>query len=254
MEPNGVATKSVGDGKAMSFSEAVRLEVTKHLNGLVDPFASKRLEALKQLKAILLGPTQKPGGNKEAEGSHGYPLAVQHLLEEALAKPLLRRFADSSEKCRLHSISLLSDLHIVKEATTQLLPLAQGSDPAGETGFDAVTTGPLCCKLRGFERKFFDEDDDSACRKRPCTDGCLLLDGRGDTFEKKLHLGGVVACWHEDVLATIFGCGLILLSDESLSLAKKLERGEGLWFALGALLPCDLSQDDSSGRGCVLWG
>ncbi|MCO5611522.1 hypothetical protein L7F22_065775 [Adiantum nelumboides] len=123
MEPNGVATKAVGGGKAMYSSEAVRLEITKHLNGLVDPFGSKRLEALKQLKAILLGPTQEPGGNKEAEGSHGYPLAVQHLLEEALAKPLLRRFADSSEKCRLHSISLLSELLMLNpQCIAVLLP------------------------------------------------------------------------------------------------------------------------------------
>ncbi|MCO5557368.1 hypothetical protein L7F22_010931 [Adiantum nelumboides] len=112
--------------------------------------------------------------------------------------------------------------------------------------------------LRGFERKFCDEDDDRARRKRPCSDGCLLLDGRGDTFGKKLLLGGVVACWQEDVLVTIFGCGLGLLLDESLSLAKKLERcieaEKACVLPLRLFLPCNLYLDNSTGRGCVLWG
>ncbi|KAI5072204.1 hypothetical protein GOP47_0012310 [Adiantum capillus-veneris] len=108
---------------AASPSEALRLKVIKHVNGLVDPTAAKRLEALKDLKTTLLGPHQKLGGSMEAEESHGNLHALQHFLEEMLAKPLLRRFADSSEKCRLHSISLLSEfLMLNPQSIAVLLP------------------------------------------------------------------------------------------------------------------------------------
>ena len=72
-------------------------EISKLVNGLVDPLVSKRFEALQNTQAWLLSCFRLE--------PQGFP----HVVEDVVAKPLLRRFADQSEKCRCLSIRIFSE-------------------------------------------------------------------------------------------------------------------------------------------------
>ncbi|KAH7291984.1 hypothetical protein KP509_29G045100 [Ceratopteris richardii] len=97
-------------------------EICKHVNTLLDPLPSKRLQALKSIRFIVfefIRKSEDSGKAEEIQASDLLPL--QHLVEEILAKPLLRRFADSSEKCRSLSISILSELLMLRPVCIAVL-------------------------------------------------------------------------------------------------------------------------------------
>ena len=77
-------------------------EISKIINALVDPLVSKRFEALQNTQAWLLSCSRTDGAGNEPDG---FP----RVVEEVVAKPLLRRFADQSEKCRCLSIRIFSE-------------------------------------------------------------------------------------------------------------------------------------------------
>jgi hypothetical protein len=103
--------------------------LNRDLNCLVDPAASVRSAALLRLQSTLFScvKSDDKGSCELVEEEHHEPpdqaqvqLRSKHntlcwAAEELIVKPLLRRFADSSEKCRQLSITILhqySNLHL----------------------------------------------------------------------------------------------------------------------------------------------
>ncbi|CAM6044095.1 unnamed protein product [Sphagnum compactum] len=111
--------------------------LNRDLNCLVDPAASVRSAALLRLQSTLFScvKSDDKGSCELVEEEHHDPpdQAQVHLrskrntlcwaAEELIVKPLLRRFADSSEKCRQLSIAILHQLlQEVPSAVITLLP------------------------------------------------------------------------------------------------------------------------------------
>ncbi|CAM6007610.1 unnamed protein product [Sphagnum balticum] len=111
--------------------------LNRDLNCLVDPAASVRSAALLRLQSTLFScvKSDDKGSCELVEEEHHDPpdraqvqLRSKHntlcwAAEELIVKPLLRRFADSSEKCRQLSITILHQLlQEVPSAVITLLP------------------------------------------------------------------------------------------------------------------------------------
>ncbi|CAK9217373.1 unnamed protein product [Sphagnum troendelagicum] len=111
--------------------------LNRDLNCLVDPAASVRSAALLRLQSTLFScvKSDDKGSCELVEEEHHYPPDQAQVqlrskrntlcwaAEELIVKPLLRRFADSSEKCRQLSITILHQLlQEVPSAVITLLP------------------------------------------------------------------------------------------------------------------------------------
>ena len=123
--PEG-ATKSLGssddgtDANALPDGEGDRNQklsnaVTRDLNCLTDASPGVRLAALQRLQSTLFGDTPKAneekrsGQSAEEDGlsKESWRHSLGWAAEELVIKPLLRRFGDPFEKCRMLAIAIL---------------------------------------------------------------------------------------------------------------------------------------------------
>ncbi|KAG0579915.1 hypothetical protein KC19_4G134300 [Ceratodon purpureus] len=129
-DPAGTGNVNSGDdAEHQSLANALN----RDLNSLTDAVAGVRLAALERLQSTLFGSAvevleigsyaqnggEKRSRSKEESRRHSLGWAA----EELVIKPLLRRFGDPSEKCRILAISILHKLLFeVPSAVIVLLP------------------------------------------------------------------------------------------------------------------------------------